>query len=156
MLIIFISLIGCVKSRKNEASPTAVSAIEDLKFDEIDHDSLTVKQLKDIKRIHYVFSEVSSSSMEEMINKFKRDKHPDEKIVTWSKMAAAYERFTLNKHVEEYDKKVEAYQLILLRSTMAEEDVLGKVDIIHLTKEEVNEVFSYCATLPESTKIEQR
>ena len=60
-------------------------------------------------------------------------------------MAEAYERFAVNKHIEEHDKKVEAYEVILLRSTMTEEEVMKKLSLSYLSKEELEEIFSYYA-----------
>jgi hypothetical protein len=63
-------------------------------------------------------------------------------------MATAYERFAVQKHIEEYDKKKEAYELLLLRSMASEEHVLRKYRFHYLSVEEVNEVLSYYAEPP--------
>ena len=70
-------------------------------------------------------------------------------------MAEAYERFAVNKHIEEHDKKVEAYEVILLRSTMTEEEVMKKLSLSYLSKEELEEIFSYYADSPRSISVQK-
>src|SRR5215204_4459264 len=142
LILLFIGLMSC-KQKNGEQPVTTQMAVEDLELNGIVHDALSDKQLKKIERIHRVFSEVNSSSLEETINNFKREQNPDSEIVIWLKMADAYERFTVNKHIEEHDKKEEAYQLVLLRSMMTEEKVIDSIDVTYLTQGEVKEVLSY-------------
>lgn len=142
-LIIIVLGLTCCTKKNNEQPVTTEMAIADLELNGIVHDSLTAKQIKEIERIQRVFSEVNSSSLEETINNFKRDQNPEREIAIWLGMADAYERFTVNKHIEEHDKKEEAYQLILLRSIMTEEEAIDKADITYLTQDEVKEVLSY-------------
>lgn len=123
-------------------------ALKDLKAGDFVHDTLTKQQLENVKRIHSAFSEVMHSTLAETIDKFKRDQHPDREIAIWLKMATAYERFAVQKHIEEYDKKKEAYELLLLRSMASEEHVLRKYRFHYLSVEEVNEVLSYYAEPP--------
>jgi len=154
LIIGFVTLAGCSQSRQNE-NPGSASEIKDLNANKNRHGSLTEQQLKEIKRIHHAFSEVNSSSLEETINNFKRDQNPDIEIAIWSQMADAYERFAVHKHIEEHDKKVEAYEVILLRSTMSEEEVMKKLSLSYLSKEELEEIFSYYADSPRSTSVQK-
>src|SRR5688572_14818581 len=136
--ILSIALIGCIKNEPKEM------AIGDLELNEIVHDSLTSRQIKDIERIQTVFAEVNSSSLEETIENFKRDQHPDNEISIWLKMADAYEKFTVDKKGSiGMDKKNEAYELLLLRSMMSEVEVIDKYKATSLTSEEVKEIFAY-------------
>jgi hypothetical protein len=153
-IIISFALAGCSQSRNSETS--AEIAIKDLNLNTPVHGSLTDQQLKEIKRIHHAFAEVSSSSLEEFIDGFKRDQNPGREIAVWLAMADAYERFTLNKHVEEHDKKQEAYDVILLRSMMTEEEVMKKINFTYLSGDEVHEIFSYCIALPQAVTVKKR
>ena len=150
--IIFILLSGCRGDRHNEATTKDI-AIEDITPGEVVHDSLTREQIKEIERIQHVLSEVTSSSLEETINNFKRDRDPQREIEIWSKMADAYERFAVNKHVEEHDKKEEAYQLILMRSMMTEADAIERVNIDYLSQDEIKEILSYYDAPPEPIRV---
>lgn len=152
--IISITLVGCNKSTNNDMPPTSEISIEDLSRGAIVHDSLTTKQTKDIERIHRVFSEVNATSLKETIDNFKSDRNPDREIAIWSGMADAYERFTLNKHIEEYDKKMEAFQLLLVRSMMTEEEIIQKMEFSYLSADDVKEIFSYYTDLPKPISIE--
>lgn len=56
----------------------------------------------------------------------------------------------------EHDKKNEAYELILLRSMMTEEEVLDKSTPKFLTKDEVKEVLTYYVDPPQPLKVEKK
>ena len=147
LLLLFSS---CLRSGEKKLKEVA---IRDLQLGPVVQDSITGKQLREIKRIHRALEEVISLSLEETITNFKRDRNPDNEIAIWSHMADAYERFTLNKHFEEHDKKDEAFQILLLRSMMPEEEVLQKIDISYLTKAEVEELFSYYKDVPGTVTV---
>jgi hypothetical protein len=73
IIILSSGLICCVTKSKD--GPGEI-ALKDLELNEIVHDSLTSRQLNEIGRIQKVFAEVSSSSLEEMIDNFRRDSIP--------------------------------------------------------------------------------
>jgi hypothetical protein len=157
LTVVVLTGLACCVTKNKDKTETTELATQDLELNEIVHDSLTSQQIKDIERIQKVFSEVNPSSLEETIENFKRDQNPDNEIAIWLKMADAYGRFTLSKGQGiEHNKKSEAYQLILLRSMMTETEVLDKVQIKYLTEDEVKEVFSYYADLPEPLKVEKK
>ncbi len=154
ILTIFVSAgLMCCMSKRNEESATEM-AIQDLKLGEAIHDSLSDEQIKKIEKIHKVFSEVNTSSLEQTITNFKRDQNPDNEIAIWLKMAGAYERFIEGRQVD-LNKKKEAYDIILLRSMMTEKEVIDKVNIDFLTTDEVEEVFGYYDVPPQPVKIEK-
>lgn len=156
-LFVFISFTLICCRRPGNGDPAATEKVMDvLQLSEIVHDTLTDKQLREIRRIHHVFSEVNSSSLEETINNFKRDQNPDNEIAIWLKMADAYERFALNKHIEEHDKKEEAFELLLLRSMMSERDVRNKTDFTYLSGDEIEELFSYYTDQPRPLIIDEK
>jgi hypothetical protein len=156
IIILTTGLICCGRTDK-EKTETTDMAIRDLELNEIVHDSLTTEQLNDIKIIQGVFSEVLSSSLDETINNFKKDQHPDKEIAAWLKMADAYQRFTLRADSAiGLDKKKEAFELILLRSMMTEEEILDKLEPKFLTKEDVKEIFSYYLDPPQPLTVEKK
>lgn len=153
-IILLTGLICCVTRSKDEPKEIA---LKDLELNEIVHDSLTNQQLKDIARIQEVFAEVNSSSLEETIDNFRRDEHPDKEISIWLKMADAYELFTLDKReVVSLDKKKEAYELLLLRSMMSEGEVMNKYKATSLTDKEVKEIFTYYLEKPKPLTIKKK
>jgi hypothetical protein len=156
-IIILTTGLICCKRTDKEKSETIEMAIQDLSLNEIVHDSLTTEQVNDIKRIQEVFSEVNLSSLEETIDNFKRDQHPDSEISIWLKMADVYQRFTLRTdRTIGHDKKNEAYELILLRSMMTEEEVLDTSEPKFLTRDEVKEIFSYYLDSPQPLTVEKK
>lgn len=107
------------------------------------NDALSQQQLNDIRKIHNALSEVVQSSLANMTEDFSRSEHPDREIAIWLNVAAAYERFAVDKHVEEYDKKKEAFQLLQLRSRVSGEAALMKYDFAYLSKDEISEILRY-------------
>src|SRR5689334_4789565 len=142
VVVISFGLMDC-RHPKPELPAMSEMASKAAESDSVTHDSLSTQRLKEIERIQHVFSEVMSSSLDEAINNFRRDPNAGKEIQVWSKMADAYERFAVNKHFEEQDKKEEAFQLILMRSMMSEGDALRKVPLKYLSEEEAKEIFSY-------------
>ena len=116
-----------------------------LRADDAHHDSLNYEQLQKVKRIHNAFSEVTKNTLAETINNFSEYQDPDHEILIWSNMAIAYERFAVNKHIEEYDKKQEAFELLLLRSKVSEKEALAKYGFKYLSNDEAREILSYYA-----------
>lgn len=146
-LIVLLTGLTCCTRTPPEEHVKAERVVQGVDSTRNVHDPLTPIQIKEIERIHTAFSEVNSRSLDQTIKYFRGYQNPSKEIAGWLKMADAYERFTLRKHIEEYDKKYEAYQLILRRSMMTERDVIEKVDIIYLTKDEVKEILGYCVEL---------
>ena len=116
-----------------------------LRADDAHHDSLNYEQLQKVKRIHNAFSEVTKNTLAETINNFSEYQDPDHEILIWSNMAIAYERFAVNKHIEEYDKKQEAFELLLLRWKVSEKEALAKYGFKYLSDDEAREILSYYA-----------
>ena len=156
LTIIVIGLVSCGGTGRDRPETTAMT-IKDLQAHDIVHNSLTTDQLNEIKKIHEVFSEINSSSLDETIDNFKRDQQPDNEIAIWKKMANAYQRFALKpENSTAHDKKVEAYELILLRTMMTEKEVVEKVDLKFLTKGEVTEILSYYTAEPQPLKVDTK
>jgi len=153
-IIISIGLSSCMTNNKKE-SHTGEISLQELKLNEIIHDSLTNRQIKDIERIQQVFAEVNSSTLEETMDNFKRDQNPDDEIKVWLQMASVYEQFTSDKVID-LNKKNEAYSLILLRSMMTEAEVMNKLTLKYLTENEAKEIFTYYTEQPKPLKIESK
>ena len=141
-LIVVSVLDSCVRSGQDQPPPDNISLEQPLPASHA-QDTLTREQLNDIKNIHNTFAEVMSASLEETIISFKSDQQRNKKLALWLKMARAYERFSLKVHFEDHDKKDEAFQLLLMRSTMTKEEVVSKRRIHYLSAREVEELFTY-------------
>lgn len=116
------------------------------------HDELSEEQIEKITKIQSGFADVLPVTLEETITNFKRDRNPNNEINIWLKMLSAYEKFISKEGNEiKLNKKAEAFQLILMRSMMDEEEAIAKVDCKILTKNEIKEIFSYCQ--PKATPL---
>ena len=152
--MLFVGLVSC-KTKSKEDTVTREMEIKDLKLNDVVHDSLTTKQIKAIERILRTFSEVNSNTLEETIDNFKRDQRPDREIAVWLTMADVYEHFTLHKGTAiDHNKKDEAYELILLRSMMTEEEVIDKFDFKYLSTDEVKAILDEYADPPQLLRVE--
>lgn len=135
-----------VPSCKTKVQPET-TGVERMPVDEITpgpliHDTLRPDQLEKIMKIQRVFAEVNPSTLEETVDDFKKDQHPDNEIAIWLAMANAYEKFTANKSLDR-NKKEEAYNLLLMRSMENEADAKAESNLHYLTDKEVAEIFSY-------------
>jgi hypothetical protein len=106
------------------------------------HDSLTTEQMEKVKRIQKTFEEVYPASLEETVTDFKRDQHPDKEITIWLNMASAYEKYIRKYPGVDSVKKQEAFQLILLRSMMPDQEAVNEAKLKVLSLEEINELLS--------------
>lgn len=79
------------------------------------HEKLSAVQMARIERLHQTFAEVDDSTLDQWVDNFKREMHPDREIEVWERMAAAYTRFTRSRSLSK-DAKREAHQVVLLRS----------------------------------------
>jgi len=113
-------------------------------------------QLEKIMTIQRVFAEVNPSTLEETIDDFKQEKDPDSEIALWLAMAHAYQKFTANHPTIDGNKKLEAYNLILLRSMENEADAKAETNLKYLTNKEVAEIFSYYALEAKPVTVEKK
>ena len=120
------------------------------------HDSLTAEQMEKVKRIQKTFEEVYTATLEETVTDFKRDQNPDKEIAIWLNMASAYEKYTNKYPRADSVKKQEAFQLILLRSMMPDQEAVKEAKLKVLSKEEINELLhNYNAEAAPITTREQ-
>jgi hypothetical protein len=143
--LIFTTLIGCQNSELKNDSSTNENVWIDLNQIQqgpIVRDSLTPKQLEQIEYLYNTFHEVDATSKEKWIEDFKRDQNPDREIEIWMMMANAYTNYCLKAEFDLNIKK-EVYQVVLLRSSVTEEEVLKHLNLVHLTNEDASEIMQY-------------
>ena len=100
-------------------------------------DSLSSDQIKKLSWIQNVFAEVYPVSLEETITNFRRDEAPDKEIEIWLHMATAYQQFIANGRNINYQKKKDAFSLLLLRSMMPAEEAIHEMPPGTLSEEEM-------------------
>lgn len=142
----------------NKADQSATKEVSDgeLIAGPVRHDSLSTYQMEKIKKIHSTFAEVDPLSLEETIEDFKRDKHPDNEIAVWLAMASTYEKFFSKNPSTDLAKKLEVYKVILTRSMENEAETKAKTEVKILTDKEVDEILSYYNLEAKPIVVEQK
>jgi hypothetical protein len=150
--IVFINM-SCENGRTEQDESNAVTQdsvqridINDLVPNTIPLHELTEEQVTRVKEIHEIFNEVNPNTLEEWVDGFEVDLNPDSEIDIWLNMGQAYADFTANNELS-LDQKMEAYEVVLLRSLMNEEEVLEQLEQEFLSTDQILEILeSYKAT----------
>lgn len=122
-----------MNSENNPRKPEWVDPNE-LEPGPIRHESLPVDLLGRIRRIHDTFAEIDGISLEDRIDSFRRDVHPENEVALWELVAEAYRGFCKGRGLSAEAKR-EAYSVALMRSMTSEEEVLKRVQLKVLSKE---------------------
>jgi hypothetical protein len=100
---------------------------------------LTHNQLKDIRYLFETFKDVDSARYDKWVDDFKRDKNPDSEIQVWMAMAYAYNSYCQDRKLSK-EMKMEVYQIIVMRSTEPEDEVLSELNLKFLSQKDALEV----------------
>lgn len=73
-------------------------ATKELRSGPIRHESLSAGTLVRIEIIHLVFRSVFPGTLEDVVDSFRRDMHPEPELQVWERMAAVYLSFTDKRH----------------------------------------------------------
>ncbi len=88
-----------------------------------------------VRKLQAVFGEVDGQSVDQWVDNLKRDLDPDRELDIWERMANAYTAYC-SKRTLSGEAKKEVYKVVLLRSMAPEKDVLERLDLKVLTKDE--------------------
>jgi hypothetical protein len=154
--IIGLTQFSCEPKTNSDNSKVETVNVKDLNLSPVVHDTLNKQQIGKIKIIQEIFAEVNPSTLDETITNFKRDQNPDNEIAIWLTMATAYEKFILKNKNINFNKKEEAYKLILMRSMENETEAKLKSNLKLLSDKEVSEIFSYYNLEAKPIKVEQK
>jgi hypothetical protein len=105
----------------------------------IRREALSAEQMERVRKLQRVFADVNRSSVDEWVDNFKRDVHPDRELDIWEAMAKAYTAYC-SKHTLSPEARMDVYRVVLLRSMASEQDVLERVELKVLTKDQAVEV----------------
>jgi hypothetical protein len=154
--LLIVSVISC-KEKTESDSNAETTNIEDLVLGPIVHESLSEKQLENIKFIQEIFNEVCPISLEETITNFKRDQNPDNEINVWLNMAKTFQSFVLrNLGEEKLEVRKEAFKLILMRSMMLEKEAIISSELKLLNDNEIREILKNYTLDAKSIKVEKK
>jgi len=112
-----------------------------LKPGPIRREALTSEQMDRIAALQKVFVEIDGQTTEQWVNNFKRDFDPDSELAVWERMARAYERYCDSKELS-LDAKEEVYRVVLLRSMASQEDVLSRLDLSIISKQDAKDIMA--------------
>lgn len=101
----------------------------------IQRDSLSDEQMARIRALQAIFVEVDGQTVEEWVDNFKRDADPDKELRVWERMAEAYRAYCDGKDLSAAAKK-DVFRVVLLRSMASEQDVLDRVNLNELSRDE--------------------
>ncbi len=146
LILTWLIAVGCDRreqsSSSNTPSPAPTSQPEVKWVDPstlqpglIRHDSLTPEQMERVRKLQAVFVEVDGQSVEQWVDNFKRDSNPDRELDIWETMAKAHTAYCSKRTLSPEAKK-EVYKVVLLRSMASEKDVLERLELKVLTKDE--------------------
>jgi len=131
ILLSLLTVLGC-KQKNTGAELMDLSTITQ---GPILHDTLTSKQIENISYLYDTFKEVDPKAKEKWLEDFKRDLNPDKEIETWLMMASAYNSYCEGKNIG-IDTKNEVFKIVLLRSSIPENEVLSLFKLEYLSESE--------------------
>ena len=105
----------------------------------IRRDTLNDEQMARIRALQTVFVEVDGQTVEQWVDNFKRDADPDKELRVWERMAKAYRAYCDGKQLSATAKK-DVYRIVLLRSMAPEHEVLDKVKLSELSRDDASAV----------------
>ncbi len=100
------------------------------------HDKLPDELLSRIKTVHKTFADVDVTPLEEWIDDFKRDLDPEGNVKIWEDMQVAYNAYCDVRELPLATRK-EVFKIVLMRSTMPDNDVLARIKLEHIGKPRV-------------------
>ena len=140
----FAVLLTCILGCGGTSAPE--SAVEWIDPNEIQqgptlHDTLPEKLLTRIKSVHATFADVDGTPLDKWIDDFKRDLDPEGNISIWEDMEVAYDSYCKNRDLP-LDTRKEVFKVVLMRSMMSDDDVLARLELEHITIDDVKSILA--------------
>ena len=142
LILLAVAIIGAVflrSSKKSNPNPDK-STNEDLPFHETARQDLTNAQIERIRIIQKALIEVNDTSIEKTIENFRKDMNPEGEIKIWEAIAGTYQHALSQNPDLTFNQRDEIYKLLLLRSMMPSEEVMGQFNLTALSKSEALKV----------------
>jgi hypothetical protein len=106
----------------------------DLEGGPIVHPVLSDDLVHRIKAFKLILADADNATLDDVIDDFKRDAHPEQEIAVWERIAATYALFLANNPTTDVAAKHDVFSVLLIAS-------LGMEDwsvIRHLTRDQIN------------------
>lgn len=145
VLIFLVAVYYFLKSRKKSPGSGLTMEVKkfrlgDLEKNEIVHDALSDEQVKRITGFKEILGDVDPISLEETIENFRRDVHPDREIGIMEGIATVFQTVDQQKANRSPEERTELYNLILFRSMMSKEEVLESLQLKYFSAEQASEI----------------
>ena len=95
--------------------------IADVQLGPIRHGVLPGELLERIKAFKHILGAVEPASLDQTIENFKRDAHPDREVAVWERIARTYHEFITRYAIADYKQRHDVYAALLGLSTGVDE-----------------------------------
>jgi predicted ATPase len=102
----------------------------------IRHRVLPDKLLQRIEAFKEILREVDNATLDEVVDDFKRDAHPEQEIAVWERIAHTYALFLLHNPTGDLAIKREIFLVVLMASLGVEDGT----EIRHLTTDQIRQL----------------
>jgi hypothetical protein len=96
-------------------------------------------QLRQIEFVHHVLEEADGITLEERVEEFERDRHPERALSHLVSIAQAYRDYCQKRELSS-DAKKEVHRVLLMRSKASKKEVLNLFEFAELSKDDAVEV----------------
>ena len=157
-IIAIISLLACLTGC-GDSSTTSESSVEWINTNQIQrgpiqHDALPDDLLARIKAVHETFADVDETPLEKWIDDFKRDLDPESNIRIWEDTQIAYNSYCKDRNLT-LEVRKEVFKIVLLRSMMSDNDVLERLELKHVSLDDVQIILAAYPSEPKPIDVIQ-
>lgn len=135
--LVVLSTVGCSVSRKPQTASSSPLQPNANQTGQLQED-----QLLRIKTLQQTFAEVDETPLDEWIDNFKRNPDPNRELMVWERIAEAYTRYC-SMHPLTLEAKKEVFSILVIRSTVSEDEALKQIKPKLLTITDAKEVMSF-------------
>ena len=95
--------------------------VSDLALGPVRHKTLPLDLVERIKTCKKILADVDPASLEETIDTFRRDVHPDREVSVWERIAHTYHAFTTLHGITDYPTRAQVFAALLVISCGGED-----------------------------------
>ena len=116
--------------------------ISEIKRGHIRHATLPDELIERVKAYKQILADVDKSSLEQTLDNFQRDMHPESEVKIWEHIASVYQSYVSEKSITDLAIKIEVFSVALQASMGVEAKDLQNIK--HLSKDQTeNIVYNY-------------
>jgi hypothetical protein len=107
--------------------------LTDLKGGPIVHPVLSDDLVRRIKAFKQILADADNATLDEVMDDFKRDAHPEQEIAIWERIAATYAMFLSHNPTDDLATKHDVFSVLLIASLGMED----WTEIRYLTRDQI-------------------